>query len=85
MSPRADSLVGPRLQKPQVTLARSTPRQAHSLWSRYPQNCLRPAETDLKLVALGLRTPVVIEGEAVSPVSRTGDAVGGLMRWRYGR
>jgi hypothetical protein len=37
MSPRADSLVDPRLQKPQVTLARSTPRQAHSLWSRYPQ------------------------------------------------
>jgi hypothetical protein len=52
MSPRADSLVDPRLQKPQVALARSTPRQAHSLWSRYPQNCLRPAETYLKLVAL---------------------------------
>jgi hypothetical protein len=27
-----------------------------------------------------LRTPVVIEGEAVSPVSRTGESVGGLMR-----
>lgn len=33
----------------------------------------------------GLRTPMVIEGEAVSLVSRIGDAVGGLMRWRYGR
>jgi hypothetical protein len=43
------------------------------------------AEMAERIRQRGLRTPVVIEGEAVSPVSPTGEAVAGLMRWRYGR
>ena len=43
------------------------------------------AEMAERIRQRGLRTPVVIEGEAVSPVSRTGEAVGGLTRWRYRR
>lgn len=45
----------------------------------------RLAEMAERIRQRGLRTPVVIEGEAVSLVNRTGEAVGGLMRRRYGR
>jgi hypothetical protein len=38
------------------------------------------AEMAERIRQRGLRTPVVIEGEAFSPVSRTGESVGGLMR-----